>query len=80
MSGGTPAVRLKHSRKMSFTGHRRFLHESHPYRKKKKSFDGQQEFRPAPTPLSGSEILERVKEIQCQWGKGAGRRNSITKR
>ena len=72
----THAIRLKHSRKMSYTGHRRFLSASHPYRRQKKSFDGHQEFRPAPTPLSGSEILEKVRGIQCHWGKTNSNRQS----
>ncbi|XP_057803207.1 uncharacterized protein LOC131018507 [Salvia miltiorrhiza] len=48
--------RLKCSRKISFTGHRRFLRESHPYRRQKKAFDGTQEFNKAPKPASGADI------------------------
>ncbi|XP_073153787.1 uncharacterized protein [Henckelia pumila] len=58
----TYSTRLKHSRKMSYTGHRRFLPLNHPYRRQKKTFNGNQEFNPAPNPLSGHEVLERVEK------------------
>ncbi|XP_073131437.1 uncharacterized protein [Henckelia pumila] len=65
----TYSTRLKHSRKMSYTGHRRFLPLNHPYRRQKKTFNGNQEFNPAPNPLSGHEVLERVEKISYQPGK-----------
>ena len=37
---GTSAKFLKHSKKMVYMDHRRFLPSTHPYRKNKKSFDG----------------------------------------
>ncbi|XP_016544252.2 uncharacterized protein LOC107844322 [Capsicum annuum] len=42
---------LKHSRKICYLGHWRFFPHDHPLRKDKKSFDGNEEHRPAPTPL-----------------------------
>ncbi|XP_059301757.1 uncharacterized protein LOC132053662 [Lycium ferocissimum] len=54
---------LKHSRKMCYLGHRRFLPSDHPLRKDKKSFDGKEEHRPAPTALSGIEVLEELHEF-----------------
>ncbi|XP_073139065.1 uncharacterized protein [Henckelia pumila] len=72
----TYSIRLKHSRKMSYTGHRRFLPLSHPYRRQKKTFDGNQEFNPAPNPLSGHEVLERVERINYQPGKLTGKLQS----
>lgn len=65
----TCAKRLKHSRKMSFIGHRRFLPENHPYRRQKKAFDGKQDFNIAPRPLSGRDISKTVNKINCRWGK-----------
>ncbi|XP_073273266.1 uncharacterized protein [Primulina huaijiensis] len=49
----TYSTRLKHCRKMSYTGHRRFLPLSHPYRRQKKAFNGKQEFNLEPKPLRG---------------------------
>ena len=65
----TCAKRLKHNKKMSFTGHRRFLRRDHPYRRQKKAFDGTQDFTMAPKPLSGDEVLKKVEGITCRWGK-----------
>lgn len=54
---------------MSYTEHRRFLHASHPYRRQKKSFNGEQEFGTTPKPLSGSDILKAVNGLNFNWGK-----------
>ena len=43
-------------------GHRRFFHEDHPFRFDADKF-GSTKFRPAPTPLSGDEILNCTKEL-----------------
>ncbi|XP_073153088.1 uncharacterized protein [Henckelia pumila] len=69
----TYSTRLKHSRKMSYTGHRRFLPRNHPYRRQKKAFNGKQEFNPAPKPLTGLEVLERVDKINYHAGKMSGK-------
>ncbi|XP_057779975.1 uncharacterized protein LOC130998576 [Salvia miltiorrhiza] len=65
----TCSRRLEHSRKISYTGHRRFLEQSHPYRRQMKVFDGTQELRSAPKVLSGRDVLKRVAAIECKWGK-----------
>ncbi|XP_073132543.1 uncharacterized protein [Henckelia pumila] len=65
----TYSTRLKRSRKMSYTGHRRFLPANNPYRRQRKAFNGYQEFNPAPKPLSGDEVLIKVDGIHCHWGK-----------
>ncbi|XP_059316721.1 uncharacterized protein LOC132067483 isoform X1 [Lycium ferocissimum] len=65
---------LKHSRKMCYMGHRRFLPRDHPLRKDKKSFNGQEEHRPAPTPLSGVEVFEELREFNNVYGKGKKKR------
>ncbi|XP_073120763.1 uncharacterized protein [Henckelia pumila] len=69
----TYSTRLKHSRKMSYTGHRRFLPRNHPNRRQKKAFNGKQEFNPAPKPLTGLEVLERVDKINYRSGKMSGK-------
>nr|BAV56711.1 transposase [Ipomoea nil] len=75
----TYAKRLKHSKKMAFTGHRRFLCKTHPYRRQKKAFDGKQEFDLAPKPLSGHDVLKTVEGINCSWGKNSGKLNAKRK-
>ncbi|XP_073133518.1 uncharacterized protein [Henckelia pumila] len=65
------STRLKHSRKISYTGHRRFLPTNHPYRRQKKAFNGKLELNPAPKPLTGHEILERVERINYCSGKAS---------
>lgn len=74
---GTYAKMLKHSRKMSFTCHKRFLHRNHPYRKQKRAFDGKQEPGLAPKPLTGHDILKRV--VGIKWNCGEKSRDLQTK-
>ncbi|KAL8145946.1 hypothetical protein AgCh_003901 [Apium graveolens] len=50
-------------------GHRTFLPLAHPYRKRKRSFDGTIETRVARLPLTGNEVFERVKNIDVLLGK-----------
>ncbi|XP_073153348.1 uncharacterized protein [Henckelia pumila] len=69
----TYSTRLKHSRKILYIGHRRFLPRNHPYRRQKKAFNGKQEFNPAPKPLTGLEVLERVDKINYRSGKMSGK-------
>ncbi|XP_019254950.1 PREDICTED: uncharacterized protein LOC109233515 [Nicotiana attenuata] len=65
---------LKHSHKMCYLGHRRFLPRDHPFRRDKKSFDGKEEHRPAPAPLSGEEVFEELLEFNNIFGKRAKKR------
>lgn len=65
----TYARRLAHGKKMSFTGHRRFLARHHPYRKEKLAFNNEEEFGLAPMPLTGEEVLNEVESINYKWGK-----------
>lgn len=60
---------LKHSRKVCYTGHRRFLPSKHRFRHQMKAFNGQQEFAEAPNPLSGEEILYKVCDMHNTFGK-----------
>ncbi|XP_021728741.1 uncharacterized protein LOC110695822 [Chenopodium quinoa] len=48
---------------------RTFLPLDHPYRKMKKPFNGKVEIGVAWSPLTGSEVYERVKNISTPYGK-----------
>ncbi|XP_062089101.1 uncharacterized protein LOC133795662 [Humulus lupulus] len=60
---------LKHSRKVCYMGHRKFLKSNHILRTWKKAFNGEQEFGEAPRPLSGSQVLEKMSKIIFKMGK-----------
>ncbi|XP_019200115.1 PREDICTED: uncharacterized protein LOC109193753 [Ipomoea nil] len=60
---------LSNSRKNVFMSHRVFLPTNHPYRKRKKCFNGKTETRVARFPLLGHAIYERVKNINVDLGK-----------
>ncbi|XP_068503686.1 uncharacterized protein [Phaseolus vulgaris] len=65
----TSYEQLKHGRKTVYLGHRRFLKKYHPYRRLKKAFNGYQEHDICPTPLSGVEIYEKIKNVTVTFGK-----------
>ncbi|XP_031120919.1 uncharacterized protein LOC116024158 [Ipomoea triloba] len=65
----TPSLWLSNSKKNVFMSHRTFLRTGHPYRKKKKPFNGKSETRVARLPLSGHAIYERVKNVAVDFGK-----------
>lgn len=60
---------LKHGRKFCYMGHRRYLERNHKFRRDKISFDGTQELRDAPVPLSGSMVLQQLQNIENKFGK-----------
>ncbi|KAK9286695.1 hypothetical protein L1049_015098 [Liquidambar formosana] len=60
---------LKWSHKFTYMCHRQFLAPTHPFQKKKSWFDGNHENRGKPRPLTGSEVLRAVKDIENNWGK-----------
>ncbi|XP_031131782.1 uncharacterized protein LOC116033164 [Ipomoea triloba] len=60
---------LNNSKKNVFMSHRTFLPIDHPYRKKKKVFNGKSETRVARSPLSRDVVYERVKNIDIVFGK-----------
>ncbi|XP_062075345.1 uncharacterized protein LOC133779394 [Humulus lupulus] len=62
---------LKYSKKHCYMGHRRWLVINDPFRNDEKSFDGTEEKRMAPTPLSGSMILDTLAGYQIKFGKTA---------
>ncbi|RVW34726.1 hypothetical protein CK203_110699 [Vitis vinifera] len=69
--------KLKHRKKNSYTGHRRFLPCNHPFRKQKKAFNGKQEFSSPPQPLSREEILRKIGVISNSWGKNKNSRGKL---
>ncbi|KAH7837023.1 hypothetical protein Vadar_008640 [Vaccinium darrowii] len=66
---GTDSQRLRRVKKNVYAGHMKFLPRYHPYRRQKKAFNGEQENGSAPKPLSGEEVLNKVKGINTIWGK-----------
>ncbi|KAM3221674.1 hypothetical protein P3L10_020944 [Capsicum annuum] len=70
---------LKYSRKMCYLGHRRFLPLDHALRKDKKSFDGKEEHRRTPIPLSGIEVLEELHKFNNVFRKGKKKRSRDNK-
>ena len=60
---------LLHSRKMSYTGHRRFLPLCHLFQKLKNVFNGKQEWNEPPKTLSGEESLTGWKILTLNLGK-----------
>ena len=71
----TCSLRLGNGSKTCYMGHRRFLPENDPFRFDANKFDGKTEFRAAPTPLSGEQILECTKDINHILGKDPSRKN-----
>ncbi|KAK9206706.1 hypothetical protein WN943_016985 [Citrus x changshan-huyou] len=69
----TRSIRLQHSKKISFMRHRRFLSRSHPYRDMVKEFNGLPEYKIAPEPLNGEEVLAKVDRLNVTWGKQKGK-------
>ncbi|XP_070020356.1 uncharacterized protein LOC142180916 [Nicotiana tabacum] len=67
----TQSRRLRHGKKFCYMGHQRFLKLGHKYRNDAKSFDGTKETRPAPCPVSGSLVLNQVKEIKLTLGQSS---------
>ncbi|XP_019259987.1 PREDICTED: uncharacterized protein LOC109238017 [Nicotiana attenuata] len=67
----TQSRRLKHGRKFFYMGHRRFLKSGYKYRNDAKSFDGTKETRPAPSLISGSVVLNQVKDIKFTLGQSS---------
>ncbi|XP_042437158.1 uncharacterized protein LOC122023135 [Zingiber officinale] len=60
----TYARHLENGKKMSFTGHRRFLSRFHPYRRQMKEFNGMEELGEVARPLSGIKLFEKLSDIR----------------
>lgn len=59
----TSSTHLRHSKKICYMGHRRFLSLSHPWRIDKKNFDGKVEFREPVIPESGHVIAHSLQMV-----------------
>jgi len=57
-------------------GHRGFLDAGHKFRFQARSFDGTQELREPPVPLSEHEISELTKDMKTVYGKTQKNKNS----
>jgi len=75
----TDSFRLGNGSKNIYMGHRRFLHENHPFRFDVDKFGGT-EFRTAPTPLTGEEILECTKDLSTSFGKDPSEKKPTRKK
>ncbi|XP_074325524.1 uncharacterized protein LOC141663604 [Apium graveolens] len=64
----TSFMYLKHSRKMCYMDHRRFLHPEHPWRLDKRKFNGQIELRGCPEVLTGTDIEELLAGFVNHFG------------
>jgi hypothetical protein len=62
-------TRLDHFKKNIYPDFRKHLSRYHPYRKKKKEFNGFTEEGVARTPLTGSQVYERIKNVETKYGK-----------
>ncbi|XP_057418249.1 uncharacterized protein LOC130712428 [Lotus japonicus] len=65
----TISMRLDHCKKNVFLGHRRFLRTTHRYRGWTKAFNGNKEEGRARKPLKGSDLIAKVKNVKCKFGK-----------
>jgi len=72
----TCSLRLEHGHKTCYMGHRRFLDAGHKFRFQARSFDGTQELREPPVPLSEHEISELTKDMKTVYGKTQKNKNS----
>jgi hypothetical protein len=55
-----------------YMGHRRFLLEKHPLRKKGMHWKGKADYRTKPTHFKGEEIVDMVKDLRVVFRKGDG--------
>ncbi|XP_028799754.1 uncharacterized protein LOC114755053 [Neltuma alba] len=65
----TSHQQLSHGKKTFYLGHRRFLKPGHPYQRKKKEFNGFQEYKDPPEPLTIDQVYEQVKDVDTVLGK-----------
>ena len=57
---GTCSKWLENGGKYCFMGHHIFFPINHPFRRDRHNFDGNQEWRNAPTPKNGSTTMEQL--------------------
>ena len=64
----TSSMYLKHSRKMCYMNHRKFLEPDHKWRFDKKRFNGEIEMGTAPPILAGTDVEELLIGFQNEFG------------
>ncbi|XP_071724291.1 uncharacterized protein [Rutidosis leptorrhynchoides] len=67
----TCSIWLKHGRKFSYMGHRRWLKQGHPSRLEKDRFDGTYENKCPPKLLSDTDVLKQLNGAKFTYGKPA---------
>ncbi|XP_074355922.1 uncharacterized protein LOC141695584 [Apium graveolens] len=72
----TSSKYLKHSKKVCYMNHRKFLDPNHKWRSDKRRFNGDAETRETPTMLSGREIEVLLDDYVNTFGKGSKRKVS----
>nr|GEU83237.1 hypothetical protein [Tanacetum cinerariifolium] len=60
----TRSFRLKHSHKFYYLGNQRWLKENNKSKRDKAAFNGEPERDPRPRLLSGSELLDQLKDVE----------------
>jgi hypothetical protein len=76
----TSSFTLGNGSKTCYMDHRRFLNENHPFRFDADKFGGKTEFRPAPIPLTGEQILDCTKDLNTVFGKDPSGKKPARKR
>ena len=73
----TGSIYLSKCKKCVYLGHRRFLPNKHPTRKKGKHFNGEACREPKPKERSGADVFAMVKDLDhiVTFGKGPGGRS-----
>ncbi|XP_023756321.1 uncharacterized protein LOC111904846 [Lactuca sativa] len=71
---------LTNCKKNVYMDHRRYLPKNHPYRKKKKVFNGKTEERTTRKPLRGETVFSRVQNLNVTFGKFKGNGKGKRKR
>lgn len=65
----TSSMYLKHSKKMCYMNHRKFLVPEHKWRFDKKRFNGEVEMGQPPPILTGTNVVELLSDYQNEFGK-----------
>ena len=65
----TSSMYLKHSKKMCYMNHRKFLDPKHKWRFDKRRFNGEVEIGQIPGNLSGTDIEELLRDFENNFGK-----------
>ena len=64
----TSSMYLKHSKKMCYMNHRKFLEPSHKWRFDKQRFNGEVEMGQAPPILTGTDVVELLSGYENEFG------------